>query len=167
MGALQAMTTTLTTARLGACGEVPLSALILQEAHALARRDYRACEAERFSVEEVRDIALPAWLRPVEQVLPIAELGKLGLSPCAGHHAHLYATCGVDPHVDDMDGLSVGVVLHSDGFTFKQGRTPLLLSNGRWFVFDDRLEHEVVAEDSATTLLIVAAPLQVRQVPRT
>lgn len=73
---------------------------------------------------------------------------------------HMYATCGVEPHIDDMDGLSVCVVLHADGFTFKQSKTNLKLAAGDWFIFDDRLKHEVKNTAKATTLLIITAAVR-------
>lgn len=148
------------TLGLGANGTVPLSDLIRQSAIQLAAADYARCVAEEFCSEEVRDVAPPAWLGEIASFFPAVELLEMGLRPRADR-AHMYATCGVAPHIDDMDGLSVGVVLHSDGFTFKQrGVRQIKLRAGDWFIFDDRVEHEVLETESATTLLVLTAPLQ-------
>jgi hypothetical protein len=75
----------------------------------------------------------------------------------------VYATCGVEKHVDNMDGLSVCLVLHADGFTFAQGRNRLRLQAGDWFVFDDRLPHEVKETEQSTTLLVLTHPIEGKQ----
>lgn len=143
---------------LGASGKIALDDAMLRSAQRLAAQDFSDCEKDDFCGDAVRDILLPEGLGWEALPLPVAELKELGLEPDEGR-AHLYATCGVDSHTDNMDGLSVCVVLHSDGFTFRQGRTRLELRAGDWFIFDDRFEHEVEDASGATTLLVVTCPL--------
>ena len=143
---------------IGITGTVRLSALIREGARLVARSDFARCLAEEFSGEEVRDILVPSWMGELDLVLPVAELRSHGLEPDLSR-AHLYATCTVGEHIDDMDGLSVAVVLHSDGFAFRQCGFEARLRAGDWFVFDDREVHEVVEQRDATTLLVLTAPL--------
>jgi hypothetical protein len=104
---------------LGAAGRMPFTDALRDDARRLAAADYADCVREDFCGESVRDILLPTWLGNIDMWLPTGDLHGMGLSP-RGELARLYATCGVEPHIDDMDGLSVGIVLHSDGFTFGQ-----------------------------------------------
>ena len=143
---------------LGAAGTVALPEEICAGARELAALDFANCVSEEFCGESVRDILLPAGLGDIETVLPAVSLHSMGLGPRI-ERARLYATCGVEPHIDDMDGLSVCIVLHSDGFTFQQCGARRKLHAGDWFVFDDRLEHEVLDTEEATTLLVLTAPL--------
>jgi quercetin dioxygenase-like cupin family protein len=52
----------------------------------------------------------------------------------------------------------VGVVLYSDGFTFKQSGKKIPLRAGDWFLFDDGVEHEVVETRESTSLIILTVP---------
>ena len=126
----------------------------------VATRDFESAVSDDFSGDAVRDID---WSDitgvDVLALLPQAALLECGLR-IAGPLPRLYATCGVESHVDEMDGLSVAVVLHSDGFRFRQGGCVLKLRAGDWFVFDDSQPHEVVETDSATTLLVLTAPVR-------
>lgn len=147
---------------LGAHGSVILSSGIRAAARELADQDFQECQRQGFCGDAVRDHLLPHWLGPLDQVLPVGALHRLRLKVREEHGARLYATCGVDEHVDDMDGLAVAVVLYSDGFTFSQGDLSLKLSAGDWFVFDDGLEHAVAESREATSLLVLTAPLRLR-----
>lgn len=144
---------------LGRGGHTPLPEAVQIGAERLAAQDYAACVAEDFSGDWVRDLAYPGWLGDVALIFPVSELARMGLEPVQDAH-HVYATCSVDSHVDDMDGLSVCVVLHSDGFTFRQGKVRLRLNAGDWFIFDDRLAHHVKEDRKATSLIILTAPLR-------
>lgn len=150
-----------TTQHLGATGTIALPQAVIDGAFLLAAKDYQEAEEEEFSGDAVRDHLPPQdWLPDTMTVMPLAELRALGLEPGEAKTHHLYATCSVDEHIDDMDGLSVGVVIHSDGFTFKQGKTKLKLKTGDWFIFDDRLPHRADDSKHSTTLLLVTAPLK-------
>ncbi len=145
---------------LTASGRVGLSDVVREGARHLAIRDYAQCEAEDFSGDSVRDIDLPEWLGDPSLLFPVMTLAELGLKVREQRHVRLYATCGVEEHIDDMDGLSVAVVLHSDGFLFKSAAQSLPLKTGEWFVFDDRLPHEATEKRTSTTLLVLTAPLE-------
>lgn len=142
-------------------GRIALPVGVVVQAALVAAEDFARCEAEAFSGEEVRDIELPAWIGDGRELLPQLRLAEAGLSLRACRDPHLYATCGVDPHVDEMDGLSVALVLHSDGFTFRQGSMQLQLQAGDWFVFDDRYMHEVCEGTESTSLLVLTAAVEV------
>jgi len=148
---------------LTACGRVAIGDVVREGGRQLASRDYAEAEAEDFSGDSVRDIALPEWLGDTSLLFPVVELAALGLKVREAHHVRLYATCGVEDHIDNMDGLSVAVVLHSDGFTFKSAAQSLPLKAGDWFVFDDRLPHEAREKRTSTTLLVLTAPLEAIQ----
>lgn len=146
---------------LSAHGSVVLGASVIAGARAVAQADYRAAEEDEFCGDEVRDILLPPWLSDnIEHVLPESAIRGLGLSLREDLQPHMYATCGVERHTDDMHGLSLCVVLHADGFTFKQGKARYTLAAGDWFIFDDRLPHEVCNTAASTSLLVVTAALQ-------
>jgi hypothetical protein len=147
---------------LGTSGTILLDPALSRAAQQLAAQDFTDCANEDFSGEEVRDILPPSWLGAEALPLPFTELKMLGLEPDTDR-VHLYATCGVGSHTDARDGPAVCVVLHSDGFTFKQGRTRLKLSAGDWFIFDDGLAHEVVDARESTTLLVLTCPLRTAQ----
>lgn len=145
---------------IGTAGKVALSDVLREGARMEAKKDFAQAEADEFCGDEVRDIILPKWLGDPELVLPVAQLRELGLVLSYKRPVHMYATCGVEPHVDAMDGLSVCVVLHADGFTFKQGKTSLKLAAGDWFIFDDATKHAVTNTNKSTTLLIITAALR-------
>lgn len=141
-------------------GHVELSAEVLEAFSDIAARDYAQAALDEFSGDGVRDIDWSGLAGlDVPALLPGTALRERGLR-IARAHPKLYATCGIEPHVDDMDGLSVALVLHSDGFRFRQGGRSMRLAAGDWFVFDDTIPHEVVEDESATTLLVLTAPVR-------
>jgi hypothetical protein len=140
-------------------GTLAVSDVVREGARQLAKDDYEWCEAESFSGDSVRDYGLPSWLGDTSLLFPVVALAALGMEVREDRHIHLYATSGVDDHVDNMDGLSVAVVLHSDGFQFLSGDQCVDLKTGKWFMFDDRLRHEVKDGEGATTLLVLTAGL--------
>lgn len=144
---------------LGLSGCVVLPSAVADAALRMAREDFDQAQENEFSGDSVRDYVLPAWLPEPAQILPAFELGQAGVAISSRRGVHMYATCGVDPHVDDMDGLSVCMVLHSDGFVFKQGKIKLKLSTGDWFIFDDRLLHSVVESKHSTSLVVITGPV--------
>jgi hypothetical protein len=143
--------------KLGYKGSVSLPLDVVRRCDQLAARDYAAAAAAEFSTEEVRDIIIPSFL---ERANLFSLIGAPLRTESRG--SKMYATCGVDTHVDDMDGLSVCLVLHADGFTFVQGRNRLRLKAGDWFIFDDRLPHEVKDSKKSTTLLVLTHPIEER-----
>ena len=145
--------------QISAAGTARLPGRIEAAAKQLAADDFARCLVDDFAGDEVRDHAFPGWLRDPWELLPHAALASIGLAVRDRQAVRLYATCTVDSHIDDMDGLSVAVVLHSDGFVFEQLDVQRVLHPGDWFVFDDRLPHEVKEAPSSTTLLVLAAPL--------
>lgn len=142
-------------------GRVELTAEVAQAARELAKEDFAACEAEWFCGDEVRDLNWPDWMPDLEDLLPNGALEMRGRRAVLDG-AHLYATCGVDPHTDDMDGESIAIVLHADGHTFRDAEGSVPLAPGTYFIFDDRVEHEVVETDEATTMLLITIPLAKR-----
>lgn len=144
---------------LGASGRVELGSALIERAREMAVSDYTQEAAGEFSGDSVRDHIIPRWIDPAE-LFPVQALRQLGLAVSASRPPHLYATCGVDPHVDSMDGLSVCLVLYSDGFSFRQRRFKLKLATGDWFIFDDAIAHSVDESKGATSLLVLTVPVE-------
>jgi hypothetical protein len=138
-------------------GHIILPQDVITWAAALAARDFAEATGSEYSDESVRDILIPYWMDAA------GLLAKTGAPLRAGGRSCIYATCGVEKHVDNMDGLSVCLVLHANGFTFVQGRNRLRLQTGDWFVFDDRLLHEVKETEQSTTLLVLTHPIEDKQ----
>ena len=145
---------------LTARGRAELVGEIVEEARRLACSDFAEAEKAQFSGDSVRDIELPTWIGNTRDIFPIEELRTMGLKVRDVDRVRLYATCGVDEHTDEIDGLSVAVVLHSDGFTFKSAGHCCELEAGDWFIFDDRLPHEALDGVASTTLLVLTCPLE-------
>lgn len=142
---------------------VDLAGGVLERALRVAAADFAAQQAIEFSGDAVRDLELQGCGLSADDalaLLPAQALAALELAISPARGVKLYATCGVEPHQDHMDGLSVALVLHSDGFRFRQGSVSLALRAGTWFLFDDGIEHEVVEAGEATSLLVLTAPVR-------
>lgn len=141
-------------------GSISLPDITLRAASALAASQYQSAVDAEFSGDPVETYELPAWLPPVESFLPHEHLCSLGLERNHRERAELVGTCGVDPHVDQIHGVVMIVVLHNDGLTFRQGRVRHAAAPGQWFVFDDRKSHQVIETKRSTCYLALAVPLR-------
>lgn len=143
-------------------GMVALPTCLAAGATQLAARHYREAELDEFSGEAVESY-LPEfmeWMADRWGLFPAAELAALGLERCPSGREHLYATAGVDPHVDGMDPAAFLLVLANDGLEFKMGRIRHKTLPGEWFVLDDRKMHEVRGAKAKTSYLVWSVPLK-------
>jgi hypothetical protein len=146
-------TTTMTLGKIA--GRVALASTVVARAAAHARTFYAEQEAIDFCGEAVESLGMPDWL---DSWLPIEDLRSLGLGADLKRADYL-ATVGVDTHTDDINGLTVCVVLHNDGLQFQQGRQRFRPAAGDWFFFDDAKKHAVHSKEDTTTLLCVTVPV--------
>ena len=57
---------------------------------------------------------------------------------------HLVMTAGLHPHEDHIWGPCMMLVLQNDGLFYRTiGQNEIVHYAGKWYLFDDRLEHEV------------------------
>lgn len=142
-------------------GRIDLPPAVMQAACELAMKHFEACERIEFCGSAVEDLEIPFWMPPLVRWVPQLELAQLGLAvSLRSRGVRLYATVDVDEHVDDMDGLSLGLVLANDGLTFRQGRQHHCTRAGEWFIFDDRIPHEVTGTDTSHTYLVLTVALR-------
>lgn len=162
-------------------GSFTLSKPLVDGFAELARADYAQCEAVDFSDEEVRDLGKPGFIPSLTSFIAEtgieAQLRAVGLAlknvvkteeeSSLDRLSHFYSTCGVDDHEDHIDWLSVALVLHCDGFRFRQGDGSfgsrgswIRLQTGMWFVFDDSKSHGVQEDANATSLVVFTMPVE-------
>lgn len=141
-------------------GKITFDANVIAHARAASAHQYQAASEEEFSGDAVETYALPAWLPPVDSWLPHADLLSLGLVRNPTDEPQMVGTCGIDPHSDCIHGLVFVVVLHNDQLKFKQGRQMHETVIGEWFIFDDRLDHEVRDTKQSTCYLCITVPLR-------
>ncbi len=141
-------------------GTIPFSTDVLDHARQASLRQYEAAVDADFCGDPVETYSLPDWLPPLQTWLPLAELTAIGLEPNPHEQPEMVGTCGVDPHVDNIHGLVLAVVLYNDDLKFHQGRQRHVTAPGQWFVFDDRLPHQVKDTPSSTCYLCIAVPLR-------
>lgn len=144
-------------------GTVHLADDVLQQARQAALRQYEEAVQNEFCGESVETYALPDWLPPPKAWIPLQELHAAGLEPDAQQQAEMVGTCDVDTHVDNIHGLVLVVVLHNDGLKFHQGRYRHVTKPGQWFIFDDRLPHQVTSTPASTCYLCIVVPLKPRE----
>lgn len=114
-----------------------------------ARAFFDAKAAEHFSGELVDSDPLECveHLPRAWTLFPWNDLKRFRLRQAAPSsprsQVQVVTTAGVDPHDDDILGLSLCWVLHNDNLEFRQSGKKIKAKAGEWFVFDDRLTHEV------------------------
>lgn len=141
-------------------GKVALPPKVFLAANALAEGYYLKAEAADFCGDPVEDILFPGWMKSRKSWLPVDDLAALGFEPSRDGREELLATCGVEPHIDDMNGLTFALVLHNDGLTFRQGAASHVTEAGQWFIFDDRKLHQVRESKKSRTYLLWTVPLR-------
>lgn len=141
-------------------GSVELPTEVLTEAKALAAICYAEAEEEEFSGDAVQTMTFPTWLDNRKQWIPLDALKALGFEPNPAKEEMFMSTPGVDAHSDDISGPSLIVVLFNDGLKFKQGKNSHVTTVGQWYVFDDRLPHEVRDSPKSTVYLAWSVPLR-------
>lgn len=132
-------------------GNVPVSADVAAKAAAVGRSHYEV-ELERdFCGDDVATEMIPRWAPLLTSWWPTKQLAAMGFKLLEGDARHggnawqdLVVTLGVDPHTDDRHGPVLCYVLHNDAMAFRQrGYKGFVPVAGDWFVFDDRIDHEV------------------------
>jgi len=102
--------------------------------------------AEEFSDQTVDAIPVPALVRLFDWV-PSAQLGLMGLKVSADpEKQHLVLTSSCTEHEDHIFGLTLMWVLRADGaLAFRQTEQGVWHWHevGDWYIFDDRVPHEV------------------------
>jgi len=141
-------------------GRIDLPESLLEQARLTAQAHYEEMKAQEFSGHDVEDLALPAWLPKIEDWFPAADVRALGFRLKPGAQPLMYATCDAAPHEDDIHQWSLILVLHNDGLRFKQRRVSHKTAAGEWFIFDDRIEHEVRSYEKTTTYLLLSVQLE-------
>lgn len=141
-------------------GTAALTEVVLRHARELAMAFLADQQASEFSGDLVDTLPLPTWLPELDSWLPRAILDAAGFAPAPDRPGHdLVGTCGVDAHVDDVLGPVLLLCLHNDSLTFRQGRERHRTMPGQFFIFDDRIPHEVRESRCSTTYLGWAVPL--------
>lgn len=144
-------------------GRIDLPLQMLTGARRLAQEHYAHCEQEEFSGTAVEDYLFPAWALLRWSQFPYAALAQLGYQPVPSTVAHceaLYATVAAPEHVDDICGPNFILCLHNDGLRFRMGDVEHETAAGEWFLFDDRLAHEVLETDTSGTYLVWSVGLR-------
>lgn len=145
-------------------GNISLSSEVKDSAAHQAKEYYEACEAKEFSGDDVQTALMPSWLTSFLPTNELAEQGfkvrAWGFKVPAPAKPEFLLTLGTEAHVDDIQGLTLCVVIHNDGLTFKQGRSRCTPLAGDWFVFDDSRTHEVLSpKDGKAVLTAVIVPI--------
>lgn len=153
-------TSTITALKIGpVLGRITLSREILDASAALAAQQYAEFERQEFSGFEVEDVAMPPWLERWRSWFPMDWLASNQLS-LLEHRLRLYVTASASPHIDDMDGLSLIVVLFNDGLVFRQGHVTHCTKPGEFFILDDCREHQVDDRRGTTVYLCLSVPVR-------
>lgn len=147
-------------------GQIDLPADVLKQMEAMAKRHISEAAADDFCGDQVQDYVFPGCLRPRRSWLPLPALAELGFAPDPDRREELLATCGVDSHIDAINGPTFALVLHNDGLTFKQGRVSHVTKAGQWFVFDDSKPHQVRESKKSTSYIVWTMPLKRIAAPR-
>jgi hypothetical protein len=140
-------------------GHVRLATSTLREAQKFSTKFFQSQAAIEFSGDDVETFKAPNWAP--QQWLPLEESKALGFVPRTAkiYTAELVATCGVDAHIDGINGLTACLVLHNDGLQFQQGRSLHKPAPGDWFIFDDGKRHQVRSARGCAVFLGIILPL--------
>ena len=140
-------------------GRLPLDSGTLREAQRFSAQFFKSQAAIEFSGDDVETFKTPDWAP--KTWLPLKEAKALGFAPRAVRTSpvELVATCGVDLHVDNINGLTACLVLHNDALQFKQGRVLHTPEAGDWFIFDDDRAHRVRSAPGEAVFLGLVLPL--------
>ena len=103
------------------------------------------------------------WLPAIESWWPAVALELLGFEKARGS-GELLVTHGVGPHVDEINGPTLILVLYNAGLAFSQGEVRHVTQPGEWFIFNDRIEHDICSNpgplDNADIYACLSVPLQ-------
>ena len=91
---------------------------------------------------------------------PFGEVRALGFERKPGAEQIMYATADAAEHADDIHQWALILVLHNDGLRFKQGRLSHKTAAGEWFIFDDRVPHQVNSTSKTTSYLVLSVQLE-------
>jgi hypothetical protein len=141
-------------------GHIDLSKEALEHARDFALEHFESQKELEFCGNPVDLCGCPAWAIESDDWIPADQLKAMGL--VLNHdrkHEGLVATVGVDQHVDATYGLAFCLVLHSDGFKFRQGRESITPVAGDWFIFNDYINHGVKESADTTAFVAIVLPL--------
>lgn len=127
-------------------------------AESIADDVWDAAVVDEFSGDPVSTHRLPGTSPAAGHLLADSVLAEFGLRIDASERQELVATCEVDKHVDNVDGLVLFLVLHTDGLKFRQGKVSHAPVAGEFFVFNDRRPHAVAGVKGKGVLLGWAIP---------
>lgn len=143
-------------------GSVDLPVVVKAGAAALAEAHFAKCEAEEFSGDSVEDYEFPDWLADRWAWFPHDAVAQLGFEPDRSGCEALYATVAAPEHVDDICGPNFILCLFNDGLLFRMSGVQHETGQGEWFLFDDRIAHEVLESDASSTYVVWSVPLKPR-----
>jgi hypothetical protein len=157
------MTKTADTFRMGSIlGRIELPESVFAAAREQADSFYAGAEAAEFcGYDEPETLVRPAWLPPLTEWMPTAELAELGYRVAAKQVSNqlLVLSVGVEPH-DDGWGPVLMLCLANDGLTFRQRGVRNKAVVGEWFIFDDLVDHELLNTKKTTTFIGFNVPLE-------
>lgn len=140
-------------------GQVVLPAALRAAATKLAAQVVADGEAQDWCGEPV------SWLRD-ENLLPQCmtlfpgdDVRALGFVPNLEKQAKVWGTYGVEAH-DDDEGIVFVLVLENQGLKFKQGHQAHITEPGQWYLFNDRIRHEVKESKNSGAYVFLHIPLQ-------
>jgi hypothetical protein len=141
-------------------GKVELPQAVLTNARELALQHYAEAESMDFSGDEVEDYPIPGWMADRLSWFPTTALQALGFKRASKTAERLLATASASPHIDDIDGPCLLLVLYNDGLKFKQGKQAHVTQAGEWLVFNDGIKHEVKEGRDTSSYLVWSVPLK-------
>lgn len=139
---------------------VAVSPDIASNCRRLADAFFAEKAAEEFNGDlvDTNEIGWVDRLAPAWSLFPWDEVRRAGYKPArSGPRPHVVVTAGVDPHEDQYMGLALCWTLHNAGLEFCQRGMRVRPRAGEWFVFDDRLPHEMRSAPGAAVFIGVCA----------
>lgn len=137
-------------------GHIALSEEAVSHACSLAAEYFECQKKIDFCGDPVELQRCPAWAIDSDDWIPTEALQKIGLWLSHDNATrNMVATVGVQQHIDQINGLTFCLVLHNDGFKFRQGRKAISPVAGDWFIFDDRINHGVKESSKSTTFVAI------------
>ena len=124
-------------------GNLPVPSALAEIANIISDKFFTEAEANDFCDELVDVAVVPEVFRFGLDWVPHHTLALMGLK--ATDQQHFVFTSGVEPHIDDIYQLCIMWVLRADqGMAFRStGADWVRHQVGDWYLFDDRVEHEV------------------------
>lgn len=140
-------------------GQIELPCGVKAEALRLGGDLYRTALAEEFSGESVTWLSDKALLGLCLPFFPLDAVRALGYEPVSLVDAKVYGTCSVESHTDG-EGIIFVMALSNQGLKFKQKSQIHETESGEWFLFNDRVAHEVRSNKSSMAYVFLHVPLR-------